>query len=78
MLKSVKTKFGEYIIYFTLYSVLGDTDMLVICTDWEQFAKIDIVRAKQLMKGNIIFDLRNILSRSSAESYGFKYFGIAR
>lgn len=23
MLKSVKTKFGEYIIYFTLYSVLG-------------------------------------------------------
>ena len=78
-LNNTKRILADSVSYTTdFYSVLGDTDMLVICTDWEQFAKIDIVRAKQLMKGNIIFDLRNILSRSSAESYGFKYFGIAR
>ena len=78
-LNNTKRILADSVSYTTdFYSVLGDTDMLVICTDWEQFAKLDIARAKQLMKGNIIFDLCNILSRSSAESYGFKYFGIAR
>ena len=51
--------------------------MVVVCTDWKQFAELDITKLKQKMKGNIIFDLRNVLSRESVESIGFKYYGIA-
>lgn len=59
------------------YSVLDRIDMIVICTDWKEFSELDIIKVKQKMKGNVIFDLRNVLNRSFIESNGFKYYGIA-
>lgn len=75
---NTRSVLGDRVTYNTdIYSALNSTDMLVICTDWKEFIELDITKLKQKMKGNIIFDLRNVLNRSLIESNGFKYFGIA-
>ena len=49
---------------------------LIICTEWDEFRVVDYKDLKKRMKGNIIFDGRNVLERSEAEKEGFTYFGI--
>lgn len=55
---------------------LKDADALVICTEWDEFRVVDYKDLKKRMKGHLIFDGRNVLERSEAESNGFKYYGI--
>lgn len=51
-------------------------DVLVICTEWDEFRVVDYKDLKKLMKGEVIYDGRNVLERSEAEANGFTYFGI--
>ncbi len=51
-------------------------DALVICTEWDEFRVVDYKDLKKLMKGDVIYDGRNVLERSEAEANGFSYFGI--
>lgn len=55
---------------------LKDADALVICTEWDEFRVVDYKDVKKLMKGEVIYDGRNVLERSEAEAHGFTYFGI--
>jgi UDPglucose 6-dehydrogenase len=55
---------------------LKGADALVICTEWDEFRVVDYKDIKKRMKGNLIFDGRNVLERSEAESNGFTYYGI--
>ena len=55
---------------------LKDVDALVICTEWDEFRVVDYKDLKKRMKGHLIFDGRNVLERSEAESHGFKYYGV--
>src|SRR6185369_2248262 len=55
---------------------LKGADVLVICTEWDEFRVVDYKDLKKLMKGNIIFDGRNVLERIEAEAADFTYFGI--
>lgn len=55
---------------------LKGADALVICTEWDEFRVVDYKDLKKLMKGNVIFDGRNVLERNEAEAADFKYFGI--
>lgn len=76
-LENTRGVLGDSVKYTVDFYAVPDADMVVVCTDWKQFAELDIAKLKQKMKGNIIFDLRNVLSRESVESNGFKYYGIA-
>ncbi len=51
-------------------------DVLVICTEWDEFRVVGYDDLKKRMKGDVIFDGRNVLERSEAEAAGFTYFGI--
>ena len=55
---------------------LKGVDALVIATEWDEFRVVDYKDLKKLMKGNAIYDGRNVLERSEAEAHGFTYFGI--
>lgn len=55
---------------------LKGVDALVICTEWDEFRVVDYKDLKKRMKGHLIYDGRNVLERSEAESNGFKYYGI--
>ncbi len=55
---------------------LKDADALVICTEWDEFRVADYSDLKRLMKGDVIYDGRNVLERSEAEAAGFTYYGV--
>ncbi len=61
-----------------LYKAINEKDLMVIVTEWPQFAEIDLEKAKKLLKKPIIVDGRNILDPKKARDLGFSYTGIGR
>lgn len=55
---------------------LKGADALVICTEWDEFRVVDYKEVRRLLKGNIVYDGRNVWERSEAEAAGFTYFGV--
>ena len=65
--------------YFdNLYAAIENVDGIVIMTEWNEFRSMDLQRIKNIMKGNIIFDTRNILDMNELSSLGFIYDNIGR
>lgn len=60
------------------YEAVKGADILLILTDTEEFARMDFKKVKNLMKGNFIFDSRNILDKNKVESLNFIYKGVGR
>ena len=77
-LNNTKRILGDSVNYVSnFYNILDCIDMIVVGTGWKEFSKLDIQKIKEKIKGNIIFDLCNILDQSLIELNGFKYYGIA-
>jgi UDPglucose 6-dehydrogenase len=55
-----------------------DVDALVLMTEWNQYREMDLVLLKEIMRGDVFVDLRNIFERKIMEDEGFKYFCIGR
>ena len=51
---------------------------MLITTEWSQFANLDLVRVKKLLKHPIIVDGRNIYDPVKVKELGFYYIGIGR
>mgnify|MGYP002738310097 FL=1 len=47
------------------YIAVKDADATVIITEWNQFRGISLSKVKDLLKGNYLFDVSNIYSKSS-------------
>jgi UDPglucose 6-dehydrogenase len=60
------------------YEVAEAADILVICTEWNEFKQLDLGRIKQLMKRPVIVDGRNIYDPRRMQELGFQYRGIGR
>ena len=60
------------------YIAVKDADATVIITEWNQFRGISLSNVKDLMKGNYLFDLRNIYSKSSEVKKIFNYYGVGK
>ena len=60
------------------YIAVKDADATVIITEWNQFRGISLSKVKDLMKGNYLFDLRNIYSKSSEVKKMFNYYGVGK
>ena len=54
---------------------LSNADALLICTEWDEFKKLDVSELNML-HNKIIFDGRNILDKDDIEASNIKYFGI--
>ena len=65
---------GDKIAYAdSMYAAAKDADALVILTEWQQFAEVDLEVLAQLMHTKIILDFRNILDGDMAIKAGFSY-----
>ncbi|MGZ6345079.1 MAG: UDP-glucose dehydrogenase family protein, partial [Candidatus Limnocylindrales bacterium] len=53
-------------------------DALAVLTDWPDFCAVSLPEVRVVMRGNVLFDGRNILSRDAAEEAGFAYVGVGR
>src|SRR5688500_5565339 len=53
-------------------------DALVVATEWPQFKKLDLERARKLLSHPILFDGRNLFDAEEMEKLGFIYKSIGR
>ena len=60
------------------YHALEGADAMVIITEWDQFRALDMERAKSLLNGNVVVDLRNIYAKADMEKRGFDYTSVGR
>lgn len=59
-------------------SVPDGSDALIIATEWPQFKKLDLERARKVMTHPIMFDGRNLFDPQEMERLGFIYKSIGR
>jgi UDPglucose 6-dehydrogenase len=57
-------------------SAAKGADALVILTEWKEFKTADWTKVKKALKGNFVFDGRNVLPRAEIEALGLEYKGV--
>ena len=76
-LENAKKQLGEKVGYGeSNYDACRDADALVICTEWNEYRQPDFQTMKELMRGQVIFDGRNLYDPKRLSREGFKYYGI--
>lgn len=61
-----------------MYECVRDAEVLIVATEWKQFATANLQRVHSLMKLPIIFDGRNIIHGENAVHAGLEYHSIGR
>lgn len=61
-----------------IYDVVEGADAVVLLTEWKQFRLPNWHHVKELMRGNLVVDGRNIYQPTELEALGFNYTGIGR
>jgi UDPglucose 6-dehydrogenase len=62
----------------TMDDVAEGCDALVIATEWPQFKKLDLERARKSLSHPILFDGRNLFDAQEMEKLGFIYKSVGR
>ena len=57
---------------------VSDAEALVIATEWNEFANVDLTAVKEKMRTPIVFDGRNLLDPETMKRLGFHYHSIGR
>ncbi len=69
---------ADIILAKTAYAAATDADALLVLTEWEEFAALDLERLRNRMKQPILLDGRNLFSPEQMEKAGFIYFSVGR
>jgi UDPglucose 6-dehydrogenase len=59
-------------------SVAEGCDALVVATEWDEFKKLDLDRARKSLSHPILFDGRNLFDRKRMEAQGWIYKSVGR
>ena len=59
-------------------NVADGCDALVVATEWDEFKKLDLDRARKSLTHPILFDGRNLFDRSEMERLGWVYKSVGR
>ena len=69
----------ESVMYFDdIYAALSGADALVLLTEWSTYRGMDLARIRQLMRGNVFLDLRNVYEPGTMRAAGFDYYCVGR
>ncbi len=70
-------KDNDSVEYFdSKYTVLVDSDAMILVTEWKEFRQPDFEEIKKRLKNPIIFDGRNQFDLESLTEKGFEYYQI--
>ncbi|MFL6514987.1 MAG: UDP-glucose dehydrogenase family protein [Chthoniobacterales bacterium] len=75
--RTIKTVADAKFVNSALEAV-DDAEALIIATEWEEFANVDLAIVKQKMRTPIVFDGRNLLDPTTMAQLGFRYHSIGR
>jgi UDPglucose 6-dehydrogenase len=60
------------------YAAAQDADALLILTDWQEFAELDLARLHYTLRYPIVIDGRNLYSPAQMRQNGFTYLSVGR
>src|ERR1700729_2611411 len=60
------------------YEVARGADALLILTEWEEFANLDLPRLRDELKYPIVIDGRNLYDPDTMAAHGFTYYSVGR
>jgi UDPglucose 6-dehydrogenase len=60
------------------YEAARDADALLILTEWDEFASLDLARLHQQLKYPIVIDGRNLYDPEAMAAHGFTYYSVGR
>ncbi|MEH6827290.1 UDP binding domain-containing protein, partial [Parasphingorhabdus sp.] len=60
------------------YNAAKDADAVVIVTEWDAFRALDLKKLADVMKGNVLVDLRNIYNPSEVAQTSLIYTSVGR
>jgi UDPglucose 6-dehydrogenase len=60
------------------YEAIQDKDALLILTDWEDFANLDLTRVRESLRYPIVIDGRNLYKPEHMEQARLNYYSIGR
>jgi len=60
------------------YEAAKGADALLILTEWEEFASLDLERLRRLVKYPIVLDGRNLYDPAVMVEHGFSYYSVGR
>jgi UDPglucose 6-dehydrogenase len=60
------------------YEAARGSDALVICTEWNQFRKLELDRLHSLLRRPLVIDLRNLYAPDKMAAANFEYISIGR
>ncbi|UCG29680.1 MAG: UDP-glucose/GDP-mannose dehydrogenase family protein [candidate division WOR-3 bacterium] len=60
------------------YDVAKGVDAIVLVTEWDEFAKMDLQKVKEMMRQPVFVDGRNVFEPAEMQKLGFIYVGIGR
>ena len=60
------------------YAAAQDADALVILTDWQEFAELDLDRLHYTLRYPIVIDGRNLYTLTDMQAKGFTYLSVGR
>ena len=69
---------GRVQLFNDAYEAASGADALLLCTEWRQYRQPNFKRLRQLLRGDGIFDGRNIWEPAQVREHGFRYYGIGR
>jgi UDPglucose 6-dehydrogenase len=55
-----------------------NAEALILATEWNEFANVDLALVKERMRTPIVFDGRNLLDPETMRHLGFHYHSIGR
>ena len=69
---------AEVVFAENAYQAATDVDAVLVLTDWEEFAALDLERLRARMRHPIVLDGRNLFSTAQMEKAGFIYYSVGR
>jgi len=60
------------------YECVEGADAVIVMTEWDEFADMDLQKVRELMKHPILIDGRNIFNPQDMRGLGFEYYSVGR
>ena len=60
------------------FEAARDAEALVLLTEWAEFASLDLAALRNVMRGSLLVDGRNLFDPAAARAAGFTYVGVGR
>jgi UDPglucose 6-dehydrogenase len=75
--EGARARFGPAVTYCPHgYDAIEGCDVLVLATEWSEYKRIDFGTVRNLMRGNVVFDGRNMFDPDEVVVEGLRYIGV--